>query len=211
MRDSTYLVRLRELRWRMQCDTQARERCHIFAEYQFLVFVSVSNGFGVGTAALDSYGLPRPWISARYCSKEGRHAAERNIPADDSAGVLDILCPVARTAAPGSAGRKGKVKPADFKYGESAKVPGEVSIPNRNYMNLLESPVLFYVVCLMFYETRWVDMPVLWLAWAFVAVRVTHSLVHLTYNHVGHRALIFGASNFIAIAMWGLFLVRMYG
>ena len=109
------------------------------------------------------------------------------------------------------AGRKGKVKPADFKYGESAKVPGEVSIPNRNYMNLLESPVLFYVVCLMFYETRWVDMPVLWLAWAFVAVRVAHSAVHLTYNHVGHRALIFGTSNFIAIAMWGLFLVRMYG
>jgi len=105
----------------------------------------------------------------------------------------------------------GKVQIKEFRFGETSKVPGEVSIPNRNYMNLLELPVLFYVVCLMFYETRWVDMPVLWLAWAFVAVRVAHSLVHLTYNNVEHRALIFGASYLIAIAMWGLFLVRMYG
>src|SRR5829696_5072006 len=44
-----------------------------------------------------------------------------------------------------AAARRGLVKAADFKYGESVAVPGEVSIPNRNYMNLLEVPVLFYV------------------------------------------------------------------
>ena len=33
----------------------------------------------------------------------------------------------------------GQVRASDFRYGESANVPGEVSIPNRNYMNLLES------------------------------------------------------------------------
>lgn len=41
----------------------------------------------------------------------------------------------------------GKVGPEDFKYGESERVPGDVSLPNRNYMNLTELPVLFYVVC----------------------------------------------------------------
>ena len=40
----------------------------------------------------------------------------------------------------------GKVDAGDFRYGESARVPGEVSIPNRNYMNLLELPGLFYVI-----------------------------------------------------------------
>ena len=39
----------------------------------------------------------------------------------------------------------------DFRYGESARVPGEVSIPNRNYMNLLELPVLFYAICVINY------------------------------------------------------------
>jgi hypothetical protein len=30
-------------------------------------------------------------------------------------------------------------------------VPGETSIPNRNFMNLLQMPLLFCVVCLAFY------------------------------------------------------------
>src|SRR5438067_473464 len=37
-----------------------------------------------------------------------------------------------------------QVRAGDFRYGESPNVPGEVAIPNRNYMNLLESPNLFY-------------------------------------------------------------------
>jgi hypothetical protein len=32
-------------------------------------------------------------------------------------------------------------------------VPPAVSIPNRNYMNLLELPMLFYVVCIVLYVT----------------------------------------------------------
>ena len=47
----------------------------------------------------------------------------------------------------------GQVRAGDFKYGESPRVPGEVSIPNRNYMNLLELPLLFYVICLIYYVT----------------------------------------------------------
>jgi hypothetical protein len=42
----------------------------------------------------------------------------------------------------------------DFKFGESARVPGNVSVPNRNLMNLLELPVLFYVACLTLYVTK---------------------------------------------------------
>ena len=35
--------------------------------------------------------------------------------------------------------------PADFRLGESANVPENIKLVNRNYMNLLELPVLFYV------------------------------------------------------------------
>jgi hypothetical protein len=106
------------------------------------------------------------------------------------------------------AGFAGQVTPADFRYGESARVPGEVSIPNRNYMNLLEMPMLFYVICLMLYVSHRVQPGFMWLAWTYVGLRVLHSLVHLTYNNVVHRLTLFALSNFVVISMWVAFFAR---
>src|SRR4051812_31050155 len=89
----------------------------------------------------------------------------------------------------------GQVQRDDFKYGESPSVPGEVSIPNRNMMNLLELPVLFYVAGLMFYVAGRVDQSVLIVAWTYVALRAIHSLIHMTYNHIFHRLTAYAASN----------------
>jgi hypothetical protein len=58
-----------------------------------------------------------------------------------------LLVPIARFRAAFA----GQVKPDDFKMGESPAVPPNVSLPNRNYMNLLELPTLFFPVCLMFF------------------------------------------------------------
>ncbi|MBL8452916.1 MAG: MAPEG family protein, partial [Zoogloea sp.] len=66
------------------------------------------------------------------------------------------------------AGLAGRVKPADFRFGESACVPPEVCLPNRNYMNLLELPVLFYVVGLIGFVTGQHSALQLGLAWAYV-------------------------------------------
>src|ERR1700759_3112354 len=76
----------------------------------------------------------------------------------------------------------GKVTAKDFLYGESANVPGEVSIPNRAMMNLLELPVLFYVVCLMFFVTQSVTPLAMEVAWAYVGFRLAQTIVHITYN-----------------------------
>jgi hypothetical protein len=50
-------------------------------------------------------------------------------------------------------------------------------------MNLLQFPVLFYVVCLMDYVTGRVSAA---LAWIYVALRTAHSGIYLTYNNVFH-------------------------
>ncbi|HET9577935.1 MAG TPA: MAPEG family protein [Usitatibacter sp.] len=100
-----------------------------------------------------------------------------------------------------------QVTAADFRYGESANVPGDVAIPNRNYMNLLESPVLFYVACLTVYVTHRVDTVFVALAWIYVAARAAHSVVHLTYNNVMHRLAFFGAGLLVLIAMWARFFL----
>src|SRR5690348_3526259 len=97
----------------------------------------------------------------------------------------------------------GQVGAGDFRYGESSRVPGEVSIPNRNYMNLLELPVLFYVVCVVNYVTEpTVSNTALTLAWVYVGLRTLHSVVHLTYNNVMHRLAMFAASNVVLAVLW---------
>jgi len=98
--------------------------------------------------------------------------------------------------------RERRVGVKDFAFGESGNVPGEVSLPNRNYMNLLELPILFYVGCLTLYATAKVDAWGVGLAWVFVAARILHSLVHLGYNNVIHRMRVFAVSAFVLMAFW---------
>lgn len=116
-----------------------------------------------------------------------------------------VLIPIKRFRA----GFAGKIVRDDFKYGESANVPGSVSIPNRAYMNLLEMPMLFYVLCLMLFVSGRVDQMFLNVAWIFVTLRVLHSLVHITYNNVTHRLVFFTLSNFAVVAMWAMFFWPM--
>ena len=103
----------------------------------------------------------------------------------------------------------GRARPDDFRFGESSGVPGDVSIPNRNYMNLLELPVLFYVGGLMFYVAGRVDQTALAIAWTYVGLRAAHSLIHLTYNNILHRLTAFGISNFVLMGFWAWFFVRL--
>ena len=100
------------------------------------------------------------------------------------------------------AGAAGQVVFDDFRYGESSRVPPEVAIPNRNMMNLLELPVLFYVACLTYFLIGHIGDLALALAWAYVGLRLVHSAIHLTYNHVRHRLSAFAASNVVLIMLW---------
>ncbi|WP_295983115.1 MAPEG family protein [uncultured Variovorax sp.] len=120
-------------------------------------------------------------------------------------GVVLLLIPFTRVRAV----LRREVRAADFRLGESAAVPDAVRIPNRNYMNLLELPVLFYVVCLLFYVAVQPTPAAVWLAWAYVGLRALHTAVHLTYNHVLHRLGVFAASNVVLVALWVLAAARL--
>ena len=109
-----------------------------------------------------------------------------------------LLIPVRRFRA----GAAGQVVFDDFRYGESARVPPEVVIPNRNMMNLLELPMLFYVACLTCYVTDRVNGTALALAWTYVGLRIAHSAIHVTYNRVRHRLIAFAASNVVLVMFW---------
>lgn len=114
--------------------------------------------------------------------------------------VVLLLIPLARVRAV----RCREVVVDDFKYGESSSVPPRVSMPNRNYMNLLELPVLFYVACLLVYVTHGATVPIVYIAWAYVVLRIIHSVIHLTYNNVIHRLGAFALSNSVLVVLWVL-------
>jgi hypothetical protein len=105
--------------------------------------------------------------------------------------------------------RAGRVQVEAFRLGESPEVPGDLALPNRNLINLLEVPLLFYVVCLGLYETHQVRLGCLRLAWVYVALRVVHTLIHLTTNNVRQRLMVFALSNVALVALWIWFLRRV--
>lgn len=101
-----------------------------------------------------------------------------------------------------SAGFAGRVRGHDFRYGENANVPLDVAVANRNFMNLLEAPVLFYTFCISAYVTHQAAAWAIGLAWLYVALRIVHTFVHLSYNKIMHRFASYAASNLVLAVMW---------
>jgi hypothetical protein len=114
--------------------------------------------------------------------------------------IVLLMIPVVRIRA----ALRREVRSNDFRFGESAAVPGQVSLPNRNYMNLLELPMLFYVVCLILFVTAGTTNLAVAVAWAYVALRIVHSLIHLTYTRVMHRLTAFAISSTVLALLWVL-------
>ncbi|HEX4510647.1 MAG TPA: MAPEG family protein [Burkholderiaceae bacterium] len=112
--------------------------------------------------------------------------------------VVLLIVPIVRVRAH----RRKEVRVRDFSLGESANVPEHVSLPNRNLMNLLEMPVLFYVACLVLYVTGGATYMMTLLAWLYVAARVAHSLIHMTSNHIPYRMSAFAVSCLALAILW---------
>ena len=91
----------------------------------------------------------------------------------------------------------GRVKftkdPQDAAHTKDLKgmMPAWVERAADNYNHLFEQPVAFYVVALSIALINNVEPLMVQLAWAFVIVRIIHSLVQLTINIVLLRFAIF--------------------
>jgi len=104
--------------------------------------------------------------------------------------------------------RAAGINPASAKEPESLNVlPLKVRQVAYNYNHLMEQPTLFYA--LVFYTAlanRWPgDVPLL-LAWAYVVLRVVHSLVQATVNVIMVRFALHvaGTLALMGLAAWNL-------
>lgn len=105
--------------------------------------------------------------------------------------------------------REGRVAAGYYKLYRGAEEPPHLAALGRHFHNLLELPPLFYITVVIAYLTIAVDEIMLGLAWAFVASRFLHSLVHITSNKVPLRFLLFLIGVLILAAMVILILFRL--
>ncbi len=82
-----------------------------------------------------------------------------------------------------------------------AALPAEVQWKAHNYNHLMEQPTVFYAVALALAIGGMGDGLNAWLAWAYVALRIVHSLVQATVNRIMLRFSIFVLASLALIAL----------
>ena len=98
-----------------------------------------------------------------------------------------------------------KVDPDSLARDPEAKLdkllPPEVQWKAHNYNHLHEAPTVFYAVAIVLAITGSGDGLNATLGWAYVALRVVHSLVQATVNKVVVRFIVFALSSLVLLAL----------
>lgn len=103
-----------------------------------------------------------------------------------------------------------KIKPASLRTrAGSERFSESVNLPAENFQNLLEVPVLFYVVATFLFITHSVDAFYLLLAWIFVGLRYVHTFIHITYNNVLHRFSVYTVSFVVLMVIWARLAIQL--
>ena len=98
-----------------------------------------------------------------------------------------------------------KVSPDDLVHDPSKSLdnvlPPQVQWKAHNYNHLHEAPTVFYAVAVVLAIIGQGDGINTQLAWAYVALRVVHSVVQATINKVGLRFALFALSSLCLFAL----------
>ena len=97
--------------------------------------------------------------------------------------------------------RKAGIDPAKIKGSESyASMPPlnpKAVWVSDNYNHLHEQPVIFYALCVYTHLVGVWDGLNVGLAWAYVAIRIVHSLIQVTTNFVPLRFAVFNLGSLV--------------
>lgn len=81
------------------------------------------------------------------------------------------------------------------------KLPLKVQAPAHNYNHLMEQPTIFYALMFFLFLAEKHSVAALYLAWAYVALRIIHSLIQINAGAIMPRFLVFSLSSFCLIGM----------
>lgn len=105
----------------------------------------------------------------------------------------------------------GEVDPRYFRLMSNYQITDRVAKFGRNLDNLFEVPTLFYAAVITALVIGLQSTVFLNTAWLFVALRVIHSSIHLTYNHPLHRFVPFFLSFLCVLVMWVQIVLFAHG
>jgi hypothetical protein len=105
--------------------------------------------------------------------------------------------------------RARRIAPQQLASARAAAGALEKTAAADNFRNLFEVPVLFYLLCIALALTGATTPGFVTAAWAYVALRALHSLIHVTYNRVVHRFLVYVASTLLLFGMWVAFFLAL--
>lgn len=105
--------------------------------------------------------------------------------------------------------RRGDLTPRFYELNRGGKMPDYLAKVSQNYDNLLELPILFYLLAVCLFITDKVDIVQLLLAWLFIASRYAHSYIHITDNKLRPRMRAFLLGVLLVIVMWVWFLLQV--
>ena len=88
-----------------------------------------------------------------------------------------------------------KLDPCAPRGEQMSKLPSAARWKADNYNHLLEQPILFYVVIFCLLTLGSINSISVYSAWAYVALRVLHSLVQTLNNKIELRFAVFVLSN----------------
>ena len=83
----------------------------------------------------------------------------------------------------------------------AARLPPSVRWKADNYNHLMEQPTLFYAVAVVLAQAGEGDGLNAVLAWAYVALRVVHSLIQATVNVIMARFSVFMIASLVLLAL----------
>jgi hypothetical protein len=98
--------------------------------------------------------------------------------------------------------QKAQIDVAELsRTGKKLELPAEVARVADNYNHLHEQPTLFYAVALAAQLAGAVDPVNAGLAWAYVGLRIVHSLVQATRNVIPIRFAVFSLGSLVLLAL----------
>lgn len=80
-------------------------------------------------------------------------------------------------------------------------LPPEVSRIADNYNHLHEQPTIFFAIAFYLHLADAVDPVALSLAWAYVALRILHSIIQATWNFIPVRFGVFALSSLSLVGL----------
>ncbi len=99
--------------------------------------------------------------------------------------------------------RAGEADAGYYKTYQEGREPREVAQLSRHFVNMFESPTLFYAACIAGMVTGENATILGALAWIYIAMRAVHAYIHTGSNRLPPRIKIYFSSWLVLLGMWG--------